>query len=621
MKKSFLSVIIAISLIVTCFVPSVGAANKFTDVDSQTLKWAADEINEMAELGFIKGYSDGTFKPNKSINKIEAMLLFARVAGFSNAAYEKIVEQAYNQYMYLLDEIDLGSFDGSKKEVAFLVNRGIISENDVVEYLGDGAYKDEFPRKDAAVFLTKLSGETAKKSGTYTLDFVDEDEIDSSVKGYVAYVVESGLMAGVQNEDGTVSFDAQSPMTRAQVSVILYRVLETVQISVEAGTVERINIEGGVVDFINADNEVKNYIIPEEAKITINGEKAELSDVLNESHVVFVRNGKEIKSVDFISPKSNVTVKGIVDEIKAQDKYTRISVIPDGTDEIKKYYITTEIEVTSNGVKDKLSSVKKDDYVVIKLLGTELVSIDRQETKATVQGVLKGINLSDPVEITVLTIDEITDEETSAVYTVADDAIIRRDGGNALLSNISAGDKVVLSLSRGVVTKLTATSTKGSATGTITSIIISSQSKLVMVVDSIEREYAVAMDATYTIAGKEGSIYDLRLGNIVTVTLSGSTITKVEQATETTSSTKTGVVDSISSSYGYVQIISTGSTGSVTEQIFASKAGSSINVKVINGETGNSMNFKDIKKNDTIIAVGAYSNGAFVAKTIIVTPN
>lgn len=621
MKKSFLSVVIAISLIVTCFVPSVGAANKFTDVDSQTLKWAADEINEMAELGFIKGYSDGTFKPNKSINKMEAMLLFARVAGFSNAAYEKIVDQAYGQYMYLLDEINLGSFEGSKKEVAFLINRGIISENDVVEYLGDGAYKEDFPRKDAAVFLTKLSGETAKKPGTYTFDFVDEDEIEDSIKGYVAYVVESGLMAGVQNNDGTVSFEAENPMTRAQVSVILYRVLETVQISVEAGTVERINIDGGVVDFINGDNEVKNYIVPEEAKITINGEEAELSDVLNESHVVFVRNGKEIKSVDFISPKSNVTVKGTVDEIKVQEKYTRVSLKLDGTDEIKKYYITEDVEVTSNGVKDKITAVKKDDYVVIKLLGTAVVSIDRQETKATVQGTLKAISLSDPVEITVITLDETTDEEASTSYSVADNAVIRRDGKNALLSDVSVGDKVVLNLSRGVVTKLTATSTKGSATGTITSIIISAQSKLVMVVDSIEREFPIAINATYTVAGKDGSIYDLRLGNVVSVTLSGSTITKIEQATESTSSTKTGIVESISSSYGYVQIISAGSTGSVTEQIFASKTGSSISVKVINGETGIQMNFKDIKKNDSIIAVGAYSNGAFVAKTIIVTPN
>ena len=621
MKKSFLSVVIAISLIITCFVPSVGAANKFTDVDSQTLKWAADEINEMAELGFIKGYSDGTFKPNKSINKMEAMLLFARVAGFSNAAYEKIVDQAYGQYMYLLDEINLGSFEGSKKEVAFLINRGIISEDDVVDYLGDGAYKEEFPRKDAAVFLTKLSGETAKKPGTYTFDFVDEDEIESEVKGYVAYVVESGLMAGVQNEDGTVSFEAENPMTRAQVSVILYRVLETVQISVEAGTVERIDTDGGVVDFINSDNEVKNYIVPEEAKITINGEEAELSDVLNESHVVFVRNGKEIKSVDFISPKSNITVKGTVDEIKVQEKYTRVSLKLDGTEEIKKYYITEDVEVTSNGVKDKINAVKKDDYVVIKLLGTAVVSIDRQETKATVQGTLKAISLSDPVEITVITLDETTEEETSTDYSVADNAVIRRDGEKALLSDISVGDKVVLNLSRGVVTKLTATSTKGSATGTITSIIISAQSKLVMVVDSVERAYAIAMDAKYTIAGKEGSIYDLRLGNVVSVTLSGSTITKIEQATESTSSTKTGIVESISSSYGYVQIISAGSTGSVTEQIFASKTGSSISVKVINGETGIQMNFKDIKKNDSIIAVGAYSNGAFVAKTIIVTPN
>lgn len=621
MKKSFLSVVIAISLIVACFVPSAGAANKFTDVDSTTLKWAADEINEMAELGFIKGYSDGTFKPNKSINKMEAMLLFARVAGFSNAAYEKIVDLAYEQYMYLLDEIDLGSFEGSKKEIAFLINRGIISEDDVVEYLGDGAYKDEFPRKDAAVFLTKLSGEDAKKPGTYTFDFVDEDEIDSNVKGYVAYVVESGLMAGVQNNDGTVSFEAENPMTRAQVSVILYRVLETVQISVESGIVERIDLDGGVVDFINNDNEVKNYIVPDEAKITINGEAAELSDVLNESHVVFVRNGKEIKSIDFISPKSNVTVKGTVDEIKIQEKYTRVSVKLEETEEIKKYYITEDVEVTSNGVKDKISAVKKDDYVVIKLLGTAVVSIDRQETKATVQGTLEAINVSDPVEISVLTIDETTEEETSTVYSVADNAIIRRDGEKALLSNISVGDKVVLELSRGVVTKLTATSTKGSATGTIKSIVISAQSKLVMVVNSVEKEYPIAMDATYTIAGKEGTIYDLRLGNVVTVTLSGSTITKIEQATEATSSTKTGVVDSISSSYGYVQIISAGATGSITEQIFASKAGSSLNVKVINGETGATMTFKDIKKNDTIIAVGAYSNGAFIAKTIIVTPN
>ena len=54
---------------------------------------------------------------------------------------------------------------------------------------------------------------------------------------------------------------------------------------------------------------------------------------------------------------------------------------------------------------------------------------------------------------------------------------------------------------------------------------------------SMYADAIVPAETTYTVAGKEGSIYDLRLGNIVSVTLSGSTITKIEQATESTSST------------------------------------------------------------------------------------
>ena len=58
----------------------------------------------------------------------------------------------------------------------------------------------------------------------------------------------------------------------------------------------------------------------------------------------------------------------------------------------------------------------------------------------------------------------------------------------------------------------------------------------------------------------------------------------------------------------------------VPEQIFASKLGSTISAKIIDGETGKEIAFKNLKKGDYIIATGAYSNGAFVAKTIVVTP-
>ena len=95
--------------------------------------------------------------------------------------------------------------------------------------------------------------------------------------------------------------------------------------------------------------------------------------------------------------------------------------------------------------------------------------------------------------------------------------------------------------------------------------------------------------------------------------------TKIEQTATTTVTTKTGVVDSISTSYGYINMISLDAAG-MSEQIFAAKTGSTISVKILNGETGKEIPFRNLKKGDTIIATGAYTNGAFVAKTIVVTP-
>ena len=50
--------------------------DNFADVDSH---WAKDEIHETAAYGWIKGYEDGTFKPDKAITRAEAMTMINRV--------------------------------------------------------------------------------------------------------------------------------------------------------------------------------------------------------------------------------------------------------------------------------------------------------------------------------------------------------------------------------------------------------------------------------------------------------------------------------------------------------------------------------------------------------------
>lgn len=617
MKNRFLSVIIALSLILSCVATSALAASTFPDVLSPDHDWAAEQIEEMTKLGIIKGYTDGTFKPDKAISKIEALILFSRVAGYSDEAYSEIAQFAYEKYQYLLEEVDLDSYDSFKKEIAFLVYKGIISEDDIIAYVEDEQYLEEFPRKDAAILLSNLMDAEIKKTDADDLDFADNGDIKDADAGYIAYVVDNGFMNGVKKDDGTIVFDADKPLSRAQVCVLLYRIMEKLDMSVESGVVFGVDTESGVVEFENADGDDKSYIIPENAKVIIDGEEGKLEDVLENSSIIVVRHGKSIYSIEVVNPESNKTVKGTVEGVVSRDNYARVTVAVDGTDETVTYYGGSEFKVTTDGVADSMKSLKVDDYVVIKLLGTEIVSIDRLTAEATVQGTLKSINLDSPMTLSVVTVEEVSEEENVSEYEISEEATVRRDGEKASLRDVFVGDKVVLTVKRGQITKIVATSTKGSVTGTVKSITIAAQSYVTLSTDGVESQYAIAMDAEYIVAGSAASIYELRLGNMVTLTLSGSTATKIEQTSASSTTTKSGTVDSISTAYGYINIIT---NTAVSEQVFASKAGSTIGAKIIDGETGKEIQFKNIKKGDYVIATGAYSNGAFIAKTIVVTP-
>ncbi len=617
MKKKFLSAIITLCLIISCMAIPALAATPFPDVLSPDHDWAAKQIEEMTDLGIIKGYTDGTFKPDKAISKIEAVILFSRVAGYSDKAYAEIADLAYEKYQYLLQDLNIDSYNSFKREIAFLVYKGIMDEDDIVSYLDNGKYLEEFPRKDAAIFIANFMDAEIEQTYPDQLDFADNSSINYNDAGYIAYVVENGYMNGVEMEDGSIVFNADGALSRAQVCVLLYRIMDKLDMSIEAGVVNSVNPDTGVINLTTSAGATKDYAVPSKAKVLIDGVSAPVSNILSNSSIVVVRYGKEIHTVEVISPESSKTISGTVDSLTAKDSYTRLSVKLDGTGEVVTYYAAAEYKVTTNGVADSINSVKTNDYVVVKLLGTEFVSIDRLTAEATVQGSVKTINLNNPVTLSVVTVDEVTDTENVFTYKLADDVVIRRDGNSASLRDIYVGDKVVLTIKRGVISKIVATSVKGSNKGTITAIKIASQSTLTISSGGVEKEYQVAMDATFNVAGSNATIYDLRLGNVVELTLSGNTITKVEQSSESETTSKSGVVESVSTSYYYIELVT---DGGVTEKVFANKYGNNMGAKVIDGTTGKEMNFKNIKKGDHVIATGAYSNGSFVAVTFVVTP-
>ncbi len=620
MKSRFLSVIITICLIVSSMAMPAFAANAFPDVLSPDHDWAKDQIAEMTNIGIIKGYTDGTFKPDKSISKIEALLLFARVAGYSYDGYDAFKEYATQKYQYMLNEIELGSYNSLKQELAFLLYKGMMTDEELTEYLDADRYSEEFPRQDAAKLITKLMDGEVKNVSPDSLDFADASAISSEAAGYISYVVENGLMNGVQKDDNTVVFDAQSPLSRAQVSVLLYRIMDKLDMSVEAGVVEAVNVEGGTIDFTGTDGVENSYIVPDDSKIIVDGVKSSIEKIMTNSDIAVVRYGKIISAIEIISPESNLTVKGTVNSFVSKDNFIKLSVNVEESEEVATYYANQAFKVTTDGVMDSVDSIKLNDYVVIKLLGTNIISVDRLTSQATVQGTVEKLSFTSPITLSVLTVDEITKDENVSEYTVSEKATIRKNGEKISLREVMIGDAVVITIERGNITKIVATSSKGSVTGTVTAMKIAAQSSITVSVNGTETEYPVSMSAEFIVGNEVATIYDLRLGNVVKLTLSGSTATKIEQTSASSVTTKSGAVENVSTSYGYISILSTDITGTFTEQIFVSKTGSAVTAKILNGETGKEINLKDIKEDDYIIATGAYTNGAFIAKTIVVTP-
>lgn len=77
--KKLISLILSLSMVFTC----VSAVGAYTDVVENEF---ASEIVVLSDLGIIKGYEDGSFKPNAAITRAEVVAIINRMQGLEDAA-------------------------------------------------------------------------------------------------------------------------------------------------------------------------------------------------------------------------------------------------------------------------------------------------------------------------------------------------------------------------------------------------------------------------------------------------------------------------------------------------------------------------------------------------------
>lgn len=189
------------TLIFALLIPTAkteAAAAEFKDVPDDF--WAAEQIYRFTDLGIIKGYEDGTFRPNNSLTRAQAAII---LAGGLKLDTENPAPVQYK---------DIDEDHYAYKAIAAITNAGIMKGN-------NGVFQPNKPltRAQMAIILTnafELKGNKTASFKDVPKDFYAYEQIDA----LLAYQVTTGY------EDHT--FKPFKPTTRAQFVTFLARAMD-----------------------------------------------------------------------------------------------------------------------------------------------------------------------------------------------------------------------------------------------------------------------------------------------------------------------------------------------------------------------------------------------------------
>ena len=163
--------------------------------------WAEKVIRKAASLGIVKGYSDGSFRPQNQISRAEFIALLVRALGLTN---EKTTPEIFK---------DVPSHKWYADEVGIAYAAGLIKGNNKNQFLPDTFIS----REEMAVILVRAYMSVNKNYESGNLDieedlFIDAQQVSEWAKTEVRLVHQFDLMQGI----GKGKFAPRATTTRAE---------------------------------------------------------------------------------------------------------------------------------------------------------------------------------------------------------------------------------------------------------------------------------------------------------------------------------------------------------------------------------------------------------------------
>jgi len=229
MKRLLSLLTLTLSLVLT--LPTSAAAAPFPDLADH---WAASEVAQAVQAGFVNGYPDGTFRPDETISRAEFVKMLTAANGLSpGTETARAVVQAAAPYLPegptrgLIDLAGHWLYQQGWLDPA--VAFGLVVPNDYEH----GEFHPDSPitRQEIAVMTVRARGlvRTAVETPAGDLGFTDQAQLPAWVRGYVAQAVKAGILRGYP--DG--SFGGSRPATRAEAVVMIQRTIQDMSLGAD----------------------------------------------------------------------------------------------------------------------------------------------------------------------------------------------------------------------------------------------------------------------------------------------------------------------------------------------------------------------------------------------------
>lgn len=603
-NKKILSGILSAALLASTV--SVAAAG-FSDVENDpTVAWAVPYINEMTQKGYIKGYEDGTFKPNNTISKTEALILLSRMIGVNDSSFQDSVDFAVDEYSSTLSKYSTNY----AKEISFLLYAGILDADELDTYISNSNKNTALKRYEAAILLTKLLGakDEVSTNAFVSSSYADTAEIPDSARAYVEYVKTQGIMQGMGNNDaGQPIFSPNTAVTRSQMAKMLCSLIDVIDLSSELGTIVSTDSFNERITVTINGNDIA-YDITDSTRFKINGSDVTLANIKKGMHVKVTHIAGKVALVENQAAIEDTVIYGVVASTK-DSSGTQTIVIADANDSTKKetYILAEGAKVRVSGAIDLFSKVKNNDYVSLTIEDGLVTVLEVVDKTSTAYGTLVSVDASG--EFTIL---EIKDSSGYVgEYEVSGEEVqVSRNSLSASLSDLMAGDSISVRMTYGKVTKISASSQKKTNSGTIDYITHStSGTKIGINMGDDVKEFKVNKSVKVVVDSSEtATVYDLRPGTDINIQLESQEITRIEAASAVVKTQLTGTVKNINTTYGLIVVIDDGVEYSVY---------SNSSTKIIDSVTGRTVQFKSIEKNRSVSVTASNAAGVLEASVIV----